>query len=368
MPNPHLEVGDEVSSPTSRVRYRVRRKLGEGGFGAAYLVDVRRGALRGLPTQACLKITTAISGWVSEAYFGYLLQGHSRAVAVLDLFAVPSVSTSCFGLVSEYAALGDLAHYLERRGKGWSEGRVRREAIGILNVLDVLHRGRALHRDLTPFNVFVTADEHLKLGDFGIAKHHRKDRGVWAQTMARWMAPPEIQDRRVCHWCAKDDVYQIGQLLAMLLKGDTERAFDWRDVKALRCSDHMKEIIQRCIGNRSKRVATAGELIRELESPVRRIVEGRVATLNAQAVVFTGALSIRRKDAESWATNAGATVQRRVCSTTTLVVRGKPSPVQKAGTRGNKLMDLEFWRRKGLRIQVIGEARFRALVDQSRSD
>jgi serine/threonine protein kinase len=37
-------------------------------------------------------------------------------------------------------------------------------------VLGKLHRGQALHRDLTPLNVFVCDERRLKLGDFGIVR------------------------------------------------------------------------------------------------------------------------------------------------------------------------------------------------------
>src|SRR2546422_9288599 len=65
---------------------------------------------------------------------------------------------------------------LERKGPQ-PERLVRREIAGILAVLDALHRGQALHRDLTPFNVFVCEHEQLKLGDFGIATHQLSRRG-----------------------------------------------------------------------------------------------------------------------------------------------------------------------------------------------
>ena len=55
--------------------------------------------------------------------------------------------------------------------------------------LDVLHRGQAMHRDLTPFNVFVCENERLKLGDFGIAAHQANSRGVTADAFNPLNAP-----------------------------------------------------------------------------------------------------------------------------------------------------------------------------------
>lgn len=36
--------------------------------------------------------------------------------------------------------------------------------------VDFLHTHRIIHRDLKPQNLLVSADEHIKLADFGLAK------------------------------------------------------------------------------------------------------------------------------------------------------------------------------------------------------
>lgn len=36
--------------------------------------------------------------------------------------------------------------------------------------VDFLHSHRIIHRDLKPQNLLVSADEHIKLADFGLAK------------------------------------------------------------------------------------------------------------------------------------------------------------------------------------------------------
>ena len=68
-------------------------------------------------------------------------------------------------------------------------------------------------------------------------------------------------------WQARDDVYQVGQLLAMLIRGDARSRVRTRDVRGLRCSDHLKEIVYRCIGERRKRYESADELVEALRNP-----------------------------------------------------------------------------------------------------
>src|SRR2546425_5266394 len=49
--------------------------------------------------------------------------------------------------------------------------------------------------------------------------------------------------------------------------------FRSRDVRTLPCSDHLKEVIHRCLGVRGKRYEAAGELITALAHPRQRSEE-----------------------------------------------------------------------------------------------
>src|SRR5205085_6798761 len=80
-----LEPGQVITSPESRLDYRVERLVGEGGFGQVYLAR-RLGASALVPESVCIKISTRIDGWLREAYFGQLLHGNPRAIRVYDTF------------------------------------------------------------------------------------------------------------------------------------------------------------------------------------------------------------------------------------------------------------------------------------------
>ena len=54
------------------------------------------------------------------------------------------------------------------------------------------------------------------------------------------------------------------------MKGDARARIRTADVRALPCSDHLKEIIYRCIGERRKRYESADELIEALRTRRRR--------------------------------------------------------------------------------------------------
>ena len=259
-----LAAGRVVTSPHSGLRYRIEGLVGRGGFGQAFRAR-RIGYSARVPEVVCVKASLRLDGWVREAYFGQVLDGHERAIQVYDAFSMHLEGAPVlYCLALEYAAGGDLRTFLRRTGRGWPEAAARREIAGLLEVLRKLHRGQLLHRDLTPMNVFVCDARTLKLGDFGIVRQQTDDRGIRAGTMNALTAPSEILDGAAPKWQARDDVYQIGQLVGMVLRGSAEARIRTRDVRDLPCGDHLKEVVHRCLGERRKRYESADELIEAL--------------------------------------------------------------------------------------------------------
>jgi serine/threonine-protein kinase len=176
-------------------------------------------------------------------------------------------------------------------------------------------------------------------------------------------APSEIIDRAVPKWQARDDVYQVGQLLGMLIKGNARWRIRTRDVRELPCTDHLKEIVYRCIGERRKRYESADEMIAALRNPPAALRPGVLRTLKGVHLAFTGILSKRRSEAMRAARRAGAIIHGAPSARTTVVVRGRPNPLQAAGRDGGlKLMEIKRLREKGHRITLLNERQFWKLV------
>jgi eukaryotic-like serine/threonine-protein kinase len=360
---PILSPKDVVTSPESGFRYAVDRLVGTGGFGQVFLAR-RLGRSTAIPEVVCIKVSTRIDGWLREAYFGHLLDDHPRAIRVYDAFPVPwRNGRVLYCLALEFARFGDLGAYLHRDGAGWTEPVARREIAGILEVLGKLHRGHMLHRDLTPMNVFVCDGRRLKLGDFGIVQQQSDRRGITARTMNTLTAPSDILAGSAPKWQARDDVYQVGQLLGMLIKGDARSRIRTPEVRSLPCSDHLKEIIYRCLGERRKRYETADELIDALRNPPAALKAGALRTLKGVHLAFTGILSRTRTEAAAAAKRAGAVIHGMPSAKTSVVVRGRPNPLQAAGRdAGLKLMEIKRLREKGHRITLLDERQFWKLV------
>jgi serine/threonine protein kinase len=358
-----LQIAQVISSPETQLTYQIERLLGQGGFGQVYLAR-RLGRSTLVPEVVCIKVSQRIDGWLREAYFGQLLDGHERAIRVFDTFPLTSPDHPVlYCLALEFAPHGDLSAFLKRHDRPWTESTARREIAGVLEVLGKLHRGQLLHRDLTPMNVFVCDGRRLKLGDFGIVRQQSDQRGITARTMNTMTAPSEFLAGAAPKWQARDDVYQVGQLLGMLVKGTAATRIRTSDVRVLTCSDQLKEIIYRCIGERRKRYESANELIDALRTPAAALKVGVLRSLKGVHLAFTGILSKRRREAALAAKRAGAIVHSGPSARTTVVVRGRPNPLQAAGRdAGLKLMDIKRLRERGHKITLLNETQFWRLV------
>jgi len=93
-----------------------------------------------------------------------------------------------------------------------------------------------------------------------------------------------------------------------------------------------------------------------------------LGSLKGVHLAFTGIMSLKRQDAIRAARRAGAIVHSGPSSQTTVVVRGRPNPLQAAGRdAGLKLMEIKRLREKGHRITLLNEAQFRKLLLRPRS-
>jgi len=158
-------------------RYRVDRKIGEGGFGAVYAgfhlrlgVPVAIKVLRFDVAQRADRLATFLDE-------GRLLTRlhHPHIVAALDLgvFEGGGITPLPY-LVMEWVDGVTLAAHLASRGRALSIAEAWLLVEPLLEALAHAHAQRVVHRDLTPSNVMViaTASGALvpRVIDFGVAK------------------------------------------------------------------------------------------------------------------------------------------------------------------------------------------------------
>ncbi|KAJ9465931.1 putative serine/threonine-protein kinase nek3 [Diplonema papillatum] len=152
--------------------YTTVADLGKGAFGSVSLVrrkaDDRMFAVKRI-LQGSLKEREMASREVKVLRDLH----HRNIVQYFSSFEVMLLGESSLNIVMEYASGGDLrSKVMETRKAGMSlpEDSIARWFTELLLALRHLHDRNILHRDLKPANIFFTADEVLKLGDFGLTK------------------------------------------------------------------------------------------------------------------------------------------------------------------------------------------------------
>lgn len=157
----------------------------------------------------------------------------------------------------------------------------------VLRGLDHAHRRRnergepmrVIHRDVSPANVLLSLDGHVKVCDFGIARTENIARGDDAyQGKAGYMSPEQAQGEDLD---PRSDVYAVGIMLWELLAGrrlykaqagelllDVARRADVPDLplRAYPGEEHLHAIVYRALAkNRDERYPSARAMLRDLE-------------------------------------------------------------------------------------------------------
>ena len=84
--------------------------------------------------------------------------------------------------------------------------------------LDYAHRRGVIHRDIKPSNVMLTAKDHVKIGDFGIAQRAYSDSNQPSAMIGspRYMSPEQLQQAPIA---SQTDLFSLGVVAYELLVG-----------------------------------------------------------------------------------------------------------------------------------------------------
>ncbi|KAF4806703.1 putative serine/threonine-protein kinase HSL1 [Colletotrichum siamense] len=147
-----------------------------------------------------------------------------REVAILKLVDHPNVmkvydiweNRSEIYLVLEYVEQGDLFDYINTHGRFSEEGAmfVFRQ---MMSALQYCHSFNICHRDLKPENILLTADNKVKIADFGMAALHQSaDHRLVTACGSPHYAAPELLKHK--HYRGdKADIWSLGIILYALL-------------------------------------------------------------------------------------------------------------------------------------------------------
>jgi len=204
-------------------RYRLDRKLGEGGMGEVYLAQDTE-----LGRQLALKFLKPEEE--ADETQRRRLRREAKAAALLDhpfickIYDTGKLDGRDF-IAMEYIEGEKLSHRL-RKGP-LSVKQALQIALEMTEALEVAHRHGIVHRDIKPANVILTDQEHVKITDFGIAKKIHFEDSVeidWTKTSKgestsgtpAYMSPEQIRQEPVDH---RTDLFLLGIVFYEMLTG-----------------------------------------------------------------------------------------------------------------------------------------------------
>jgi serine/threonine-protein kinase len=199
-------------------RYKIVRKLGEGGYGAVYLAEDIRLADKKVAIKELMDATTESQALFANEAKLLASLNHHGLVRVSDFFS----EGRSYYLVMDYIEGQDLLEFIadaESKGIMLPFDQVMDWMTQLCEAVAYIHKRNPpiVHRDIKPSNVRLNTSGQAVLVDFGIAKADPKAKTVrMAKAVSLGFSPPE-QYGSGSGTDTRSDVYALGATLYCLL-------------------------------------------------------------------------------------------------------------------------------------------------------
>jgi predicted Ser/Thr protein kinase len=206
-------------TPTKLGRYEIVDEIGKGAMGVVYLArDPLLGRLVALET---FRIGYSVKDqemeqfrvrFMREAQSAGILT-HPNIVTIHDV--VEDGGDGLAFIAMEYVR-GTNLKLLLQADQTLSPQFVLDILAQVADALDYAHANRVVHRDIKPANILITAENRVKITDFGIARLDSSNLTQEGQLLGtpNYMAPEQIQGKEVDH---RADLFALGVVLYEML-------------------------------------------------------------------------------------------------------------------------------------------------------
>jgi serine/threonine protein kinase/Tol biopolymer transport system component len=350
------------SSSGGSARYRIIKKLGDGGMGVVYKAeDTRLGRLLALKflLPEVEQDAHALDRFQREAQAASALNNR-HICTVYDIGDQDGRTFIAMELIDGKTLKARMA------GQALPVDAAVSYAMQMADALLAAHKHGVIHRDIKPSNIFVTRDDEIKLADFGLAKRlsahaaagdHSQSMTVSAAptplagsivgTVA-YMSPEQAQGLDVD---ARSDIFSLGVVIHEMVTG--RRPFQGESSAALvgdilrgepkplrefnpESPEELQRIVSKALEkDRADRYQTAADLMVDLRRLKRHsssathppLVSGSTSQLtSATAVSASGNSKAQRGKIPAWAWGAAAVVALGLALTVAIVITTPPVP------------------------------------------
>jgi len=291
LPPPFEATQFELAVGLSR-RYRIMRRLGEGGMGTVFLAEQLNVGNRSVALKVLRRKLLEDPEFLQRFQDEASSTGRIRHQNVVTVYERGQTDDGSPYIAMEYLEGESLRQTLKRRGSLPLEAtaEILQQAARGLNAA---HKLGIIHRDLKPDNIFLTHDDEgqplIKIVDFGIAKmresttHTMTGLAIGTPT---YMSVEQAAGMRSEEMDGRSDIYSLGIVVYEMITGrlpfqaDTPMAYIGKHLieppppfratrPDLEISPKVEEVVMKALKkNREERYPTAPEFAREFSKAI----------------------------------------------------------------------------------------------------
>ncbi len=202
-------------TPTKLGRYEIVDEIGKGAMGVVYLArDPLIGRLVALKT---FRIGYSLKDQEMEQFrVRFMREARSAGILthpnIVTIHDVVEDSGDGLAFIAMEYVRGTNLKLLMQAEQPLTPQFVLDITAQVADALDYAHANRVVHRDIKPANILITAENRVKITDFGIARLDSSNLTQEGQLLGtpNYMAPEQIQGREVDH---RADLFSLGVVL-----------------------------------------------------------------------------------------------------------------------------------------------------------